>query len=188
MGGFIPRHFCQHQCQTAEAGQAGEQQTAADNEGDDGKTRMDREGEQSPGSRTKAHGDLHLAHERQNPARAAIDRETGIHPSLGAAFHQHAALEAGALELFDGAAGAAPRLAKHIDRGSIPVAFPAESRRIEFVERDEPGAGDMGRGIFGRGSDIEQAGRLARGHSAVQFFGADRSFGLRRIDNRDMNI
>jgi hypothetical protein len=47
IGGFIPGHFCQHLCQSTEAGQAGKQQATADYERDNGKELVDRKGEQT---------------------------------------------------------------------------------------------------------------------------------------------
>jgi hypothetical protein len=97
-------------------------------------------------------------------------------------------MDAGSLQFSDGAACSSTGLAKHIDRRTIPVSLTAESGGIEFVERDEICARDMGGGIFAGCADIKQAGGLAGSYSALQFLRGDGIFGLRLIHNRDMNV
>jgi hypothetical protein len=46
----------------------------------------------------------------------------------------------------------------------------------------------MGGGVFAGGPHVQQKGGLAGGDPALQFPGIDRSFGLRLIHNRDINI
>jgi len=188
MGRPVPGHFCQQQRQSAEAGQAGKQQAAANHEREDGEKFVHCQGEQPANGGKESNDDLHLAHERQNPALAAIDWQSRVNPGLGSALHQNAAPDAGPLQFFNGAARPSAGLAKHIDRRTIPVSFPAESGGIEFVERNEFCAGDMGGGIFAGGADIEQAGGPAGVYPALQLRRGHGGFGLHWIHNRDINI
>ena len=123
----------------------------------------------APAAEIKADDDLHLAHQRQNLALAAIDRQPRVHPALRAAFDQHAAVNPGPFELFNRLAGASAGLAEHIDRNSLRAALSLKGGRVEVVERDQLRARHMRGGELARRADIEQLGGAALRQQAVKF-------------------
>ena len=94
---------------------------------------------------------------------AAIHGQAGVNPGLRAAFNKDAALHTRPLQFFDGAAGASAGLAKHINRRAITAPLAAEGGGIEFIEREELRAGDVGGGVLAGRPNVEQPSRRQSG-------------------------
>ena len=142
----------------------------------------------APNGRNESHGDLHLAHQRQNLAFTAIDRQPRVHPALRASFHQHTAMKPGLFELFNRFTGASAGLAEHIYRNPLYATLSSKSGRAKVVEWNELCAGNMSGGKLARSANIDQLRWVALRQQALKFERVNGCFGLQSIHNHGMNI
>lgn len=131
----VPGHPGKQESHSASAGDAGEEETATDDEWQDREPRIHRERQDRACCGKRADDDLNLPHERKYTANAAVDRKSGVDPGLRAALDQRAIVTSGTLQLLDGLARPRASLAENIDRGAGLV--PREKGiDPELIERD----------------------------------------------------
>ena len=121
---------------------------------------------------------MHLAHQRQHLAFAAIHRQPGVNPRLRAALDKDAAVEPGALEFLNRLACTTAGLAQDVNRFARRAESTAKGGGIQFIKRDEFRARNMGGGKFPGRADIQQFGDGAAGEPVVKPARGDGSFWL----------
>ena len=131
----VPGHLSEQERHSAGTGDAGEEESTTDDEGQGREPWVHGERQHCAGRCKRADDDLHLPHEREHFANAAVDRKSGVDPGLRAALDQDAIVASGTLELFDGVARPWARLAKHVD-GRARLMLCEKSLDPELAKRD----------------------------------------------------